>query len=131
MSSWELAGIRSAPEGQKCDHCPRTLKNLYDVRNTATGETMTVGRGCCKAVTGWTLTLAQARQEIQRQEAAKRAQDRWDTFAEAFPRESATMAADLAAGRAKAGHFVGAIERDYGVPRSQWGDHAARYMAIR
>jgi hypothetical protein len=60
-SAWKLVRVRNAPNGQRCDHCPRDLKNLYDLVNTATGQELTVGRGCCKTVTGWTLTAAEAR----------------------------------------------------------------------
>jgi hypothetical protein len=59
-TAWKLTGSRTAPHGATCDRCPRTLRNLYDLTDTATGETMTVGRGCLKKVTGWTLTAAQA-----------------------------------------------------------------------
>lgn len=60
-SAWKLVRVRNAPNGEPCGHCPRTLKNLYDLANTETGQEMTVGRGCCKTVTGWTLTAAEAR----------------------------------------------------------------------
>lgn len=60
-SAWKLVRVRTAPNGRQCDHCPRTVKNLFDLANLATGEEMTVGRGCCKTVTGWTLSAAEAR----------------------------------------------------------------------
>ncbi|QPL14142.1 hypothetical protein QEH48_gp113 [Streptomyces phage TurkishDelight] len=60
-SAWKLVRVRNAPNGEPCGHCPRVLKTVYDLANTETGEEMTVGRGCCKTVTGWTLTAAEAR----------------------------------------------------------------------
>lgn len=58
---WKLLRVRTAPNGRQCDHCPRTLKNLYDLAHTKTGQELTVGRGCCKQLTGWSLTTAEAR----------------------------------------------------------------------
>ncbi|MFC8332760.1 hypothetical protein [Streptomyces olivaceus] len=60
-TSWKLVGIRHAPNGQRCGHCPRVIQNLYDVVNLSTGREVTMGRGCCKRITGWKLTLAEAR----------------------------------------------------------------------
>lgn len=47
-----------------CDHCGRSLKHLYEVVNPH-GQEMTVGRGCVKKITGWTLTYAQAQQALR------------------------------------------------------------------
>lgn len=80
-SDWTLTGIRTAPNGQQCDHCPRTLRNLYDLTNTAKGAELTVGRGCCKRVTGWTLSAAEARRLLVQAEREARALDTWgDTY---------------------------------------------------
>lgn len=47
-----------------CDHCGRSLKHLYEVVNPE-GREMTVGRGCVKRITGWTLSYAQAQQALR------------------------------------------------------------------
>ena len=47
-----------------CDHCGRALKHLYEVVNPD-GKEMTVGRGCVKKITGWTLSYAQAQQALR------------------------------------------------------------------
>ncbi|MFU0240421.1 hypothetical protein ACKI1J_32370 [Streptomyces scabiei] len=76
-SAWKLVRVRTTPNGEQCGHCPRLLKNVYDLANTETGQEMTVGRGCCKTVTGWTLTAAEARRlaDLAAREAA--ALTRW------------------------------------------------------
>lgn len=100
-STWELTGIRKGAD-ETCGHCARTLRHLYDVRNTATGETMTVGRGCCKAVTGWTLTLAEAQAQLRYAQAVVRRAAKWDTFAAQYPELAAVIDADAAAGKPNA-----------------------------
>lgn len=60
-TAWYLTSIADLEGG--CDHCGRTLKHLYHVVNPE-GVEMTVGRGCVKKITGWTLSYAQARQML-------------------------------------------------------------------
>lgn len=72
-TEWMLTGI-STSSGQQCGHCPRILKNLYTVKSLTTGETMAVGRGCCKKVTGWTLSAAEA-QRLMRAAAIETRED--------------------------------------------------------
>jgi hypothetical protein len=61
-TGWKLTGMSEGSGG--CDHCGRSLKHLYAVINPA-GETMTVGRGCVKKLTGWTLNASQAAQALR------------------------------------------------------------------
>lgn len=61
-TTWYLTKILHI-EGS-CDHCGRTLKHLYEVVNPD-GKEMTVGRGCVKKLTGWTLSYAQAEQALR------------------------------------------------------------------
>lgn len=101
-ADWTLVDIRTTKAGEACGHCGRTLQNLYDVRNTATGETMTVGRGCCKAVTGWTLTLAEARAQLRYAQAVARRGAKWAAFAAEYRALAAVIDADAQAGIAAA-----------------------------
>ncbi|MET9818300.1 hypothetical protein [Streptomyces sp. NPDC006355] len=78
-TAWKLVGIRHAPNGQKCGHCPRVIQNLYDVVNLATGQEVTMGRGCCKRITGWKLTLAEARRLADLAARETAALERWGT----------------------------------------------------
>ena len=59
-TGWYLTGLQRFPAGPPCDHCNRSLHHLYDVTERATGRSMTVGRKCCKKVTGRTLDHAEA-----------------------------------------------------------------------
>lgn len=56
---WHLKGIRYTA-GLHCDHCGMFQSNHYDVVNTATGDELTIARGCCEKVTGTALTRSQA-----------------------------------------------------------------------
>lgn len=134
-SPWKLTGIRSTPEGQRCDHCPRTLKNLYDLTNTETGQAMTVGRGCCKKVTGWSLTTAEARRLLNHARQQERQASVWAEFTAAHPEIAATVEADAASWRPAwngqanlAAHFRWQVSRG-AISRYGWRDQAARYMS--
>jgi uncharacterized protein (DUF1501 family) len=61
-TAWYLTRILDA--SGSCDHCGRELKHLYNVVNP-NGIEMTVGRGCVKRITGWTLSYAQAQQALR------------------------------------------------------------------
>lgn len=102
IADWDLVDIRTTKAGETCGHCGRTLQNLYDIRNTTTGETMTVGRGCCKAVTGWTLTLAEAKAQLRYARDVGRRTAKWAAFTAEHPDlavriETAANAGDAAA----------------------------------
>jgi FAD/FMN-containing dehydrogenase len=101
-TDWNLTGIRTTAAGETCGHCGRTLRNLYDVRNAITGQTLTVGRGCCKKVTGWNLELAEARNMLRYAEAVARRAAKWAAFAAANPELAAVIDADAKLGRPNA-----------------------------
>lgn len=90
-TEWHLTGIRTT-SGTACDHCGRSLKNLYDVRNDSTGKALTVGRGCSKSVTGWTLTASEAARVLRMAQAAGRQAQAWADFSAEYP----AVAADIA-----------------------------------
>jgi len=92
MTTWKLTGKPNG--GGQCEHCPRSLVHRYEVTSTETGAKMIVGRGCLKAVTGWTLTAAQAEREIRMIEVRARRAANWATFTETNPAEAATLLAD-------------------------------------
>lgn len=88
-TDWHLTGINSL--GGVCDHCDRVLTHVYTVRNAVTGKTMTVGRACCKKVTGWTLAAAEAARILA---AAQRREQRaavWALFSQEHPDLAAIM----------------------------------------
>lgn len=58
MATYTLTGVTKG--SGTCDHCGRNLKSIFEIRNGATGETMFVGRACCKKLTGWTPQMSQA-----------------------------------------------------------------------
>jgi hypothetical protein len=63
-TTWKLQGI-TADRGQ-CDHCGRTLARLFRVVNPE-GAEMVVGRTCSAKLTGYSWSVAQAKQiESQR-----------------------------------------------------------------
>lgn len=92
-TNWHLTGIRTT-SGTTCDHCGRTLKNLYEIVNTATGQPMTVGRGCCKNVTGWNLAAAQAAHLLRTAERQARKTAAWAEFATQYPEIADRLAVD-------------------------------------
>ena len=108
-SDWELTGIGHT--GGVCQHCDRELKHVYSVRNTTTGEAKTVGRTCCKKVTGWTLALADARRLLwYAQKQIERAAN-WEHFTAAFPEVAAHITANQKTGGLWKGQIVDAPER--------------------
>lgn len=131
-SDWHLAGIRTSPGGETCDHCPRTLKYLYDVTNTKTGQTKTVGRGCCKKVTGWTLAASEAARILRAAENRAKRDAVWAEFSAAHPElaapiDTAVSREDDPRGREQAFGFKSDIsECPYPDVRVRW---AARYLA--
>ena len=94
-TTWKLTGKPSG--GGQCEHCPRSLVHRYEVTNTETGAKMIVGRGCLKAITGWTLTAAQAEREIRMIEVRARRAANWATFTETNPADAAILLADCEA----------------------------------
>jgi len=136
-TDWYLTAIHSGTGD--CDHCGRTLKHLYTVRNGQTGEDMIVGRGCCKKVTGWTLTAAQAARALRGAEAKARADATWDRFAQAHPECAAKLRRDrdteLLRMRTATYTGGGPIAQHYNqirngsIPEGRWGEAAGRYMA--
>lgn len=84
-ATWKIAGKGA---GGQCEHCPRRLVTHYVITSSA-GETMRVGRGCLKKITGWTLTAAQADAAVRL--AARAA--RWDAWRAANPAEAAIITA--------------------------------------
>ena len=90
-TDWNLTAIRTNQAGETCDHCGTPLKNLYTVENTATGHAMTVGRSCCKNVTGWNLTAAEAARILRAAQAKARHAAAWAAFTAEYP----AIAADL------------------------------------
>jgi len=94
-TTWKLTG--KPPGGGQCEHCPRQLVHRYEVTNTRTGAKMTVGRGCLKKVTGWTLTAAQAEREIRMIAVYAERAARWAAFETAEPELAALILADCAA----------------------------------
>jgi hypothetical protein len=95
-TDWQLTGIRTS-SGTGCDHCGRRLKNLYTVVNRVTGQTLTVGRGCCKAVTGWDLSAAEAARILRAAERTARKDATWEAFAQAHPSGAHLIEVDMAA----------------------------------
>jgi hypothetical protein len=83
-TDWSLVSVRRNASGV-CDHCGRTLKNLYNVRNDVSGKAMTVGTGCCKKVTGWTLALAEAQRLVWHAAKTIERAATWAHFSETFP----------------------------------------------
>lgn len=88
-SEWNLTGIGHL--GGDCGHCGRNLKHTYDVRNRVTGETITVGRACCKKVTGWTLAAAEATRLLWFAEKTIVRAANWALFSEAEPELAAKL----------------------------------------
>jgi hypothetical protein len=81
---------------------------------------MIVGRGCLKAVTGWTLSAAQAARELRMIEVRARRAANWAAWAAENPRLAGILAADCEQhkGRPAACHEIrlyvedGEAERD-------------------
>lgn len=123
--TWTLIGLGRGHG--TCDHCGRTLTTLFRIRNTQ-GHEMTVGRAHAKQYTGWTPSLAEARQAEQR-EAAKvfRAE-----FAAEHPLLAMTLAKMVGAERA-AGNLGGpAADLDARLTERPWKvDQAARHVCDR
>ncbi|MEW2051937.1 hypothetical protein [Streptomyces sp. NPDC005476] len=55
---------------------------------------MTVGRGCCKKVTGWTLSAAEAARILRVAERQARAAAAWAEFTTQYPEIADRLAAD-------------------------------------
>lgn len=136
-TDWQLTGIRNSASA-KCEHCGRKLKNLYDVRNSTTAKTMTIGRGCCKKVTGWTLTAAQAAHALRMAESKARQEAIWEEFTAAHPDFAARLMrdreAELRATRTATYTGGGLICQFYNqvragqIRRSQWTVQIDWYM---
>jgi len=91
MTTWKLTG---KPSGSgECEHCGRNLVHRYEVTSTE-GAAKIVGRGCLKAVTGWTLTAAQAERELRMIGIRADRAARWAEFAAEKPGLAATILAD-------------------------------------
>jgi hypothetical protein len=133
-TDWHLTGIRSSKEGQRCDHCPRRLKHLYDVTNTVTGQALTVGRGCCKKITGWTLSAAQAAQLLRHAAEQARQAAVWAQFTDAYPEGARTVEQDSEQWRPAwpgqanlAAHFRWQVSRG-AISRAAWAQQLAVYL---
>jgi hypothetical protein len=133
-TDWHLTAIRSSKEGQRCDHCPRRLKHLYDVTNTVTGQALTVGRGCCKKITGWTLSAAQAAQLLRHAAEQARQAAVWAQFTDAYPEGARTVEQDSEQWRPAwpgqanlAAHFRWQVSRG-AISRAAWAQQLAVYL---
>ncbi|CAL9611253.1 hypothetical protein SUDANB1_05630 [Streptomyces sp. enrichment culture] len=133
-TDWNLTAIRSSREGQRCDHCGRLLKHLYDVTNARTGQALTVGRGCCKKVTGWTLAAAEAARLLRHAEQEAREAAVWAEFTAAHPDGARTVEQDAATWRPAwrgqanfAAHFRWQVSRG-AISRNGWADRLALYL---
>lgn len=89
-TAWYLTKILHT-EGS-CDHCGRSLKHLYEVVNPS-GQEMTVGRGCVKKITGWTLSYAQAEQALRSAKRCAEIDRRRVIVGEAYPTLAKSFAA--------------------------------------
>lgn len=89
--AWKLTGKPQG--GGECEHCGRALRHRYEVTSSQ-GRKMTVGRGCLKAVTGWTLSAAQAERELRMIEVRARRAANWAAWAAANPRLAEVLDAD-------------------------------------
>lgn len=96
---WRLTG--QPPGRGECEHCGRELTYRYEVTSSE-GERMIVGRGCLKAVTGWTLSAAQAAREVRMIAVRARREANWAAWSAAHPAEAAAINADCAAWEALA-----------------------------
>lgn len=83
--TWKITGKGA---GGQCQHCPRKLATHY-VITSSNGQVMTVGRGCLKKVTGWTVTAAQAEAALR---LARRAET-WAAWSAANPEAAALVGA--------------------------------------
>lgn len=93
-TAWYLTEMLTTPGS--CDHCGRALKHLYRVVNPG-GEIMTVGRGCVKKLTGWTLEAANAVRILRLAQRDARRATAWATFSAAHPEVANTIHNDVAA----------------------------------
>lgn len=128
--TWKLTGKPDGPG--HCEHCGRELAFRWEVTSSA-GDRMIVGRGCLKAVTGWTLTAAQAAREARMIEVRARREANWAAFAAASPAEAAVITADRErnAGRPAACHEVWLGIADGALTGEQARDWAASYVTRR
>src|SRR6185312_6908680 len=90
-TGWCITG--KTADGGICDHCARTLKHCYTVTNPP-GEEMTVGRGCVKVLTGWTLTAGEAGRLVWQAEREVLRATNWAAFTAAHPEVAAEIEAD-------------------------------------
>ncbi|MEJ8654836.1 hypothetical protein WKI65_44060 [Streptomyces sp. MS1.AVA.3] len=136
-TDWHLAGIRTGRTGEICDHCGRSLKSLYDVENQTAGQVMTVGRGCCKKVTGWTLSAAEAARILRAAEVAARQAEVWAEFTATHPAAAQMLEDDIRTWRpAHPGqaNIPLHIKRDIArgaTPRSWWEGRIREYRRTR
>lgn len=100
-TDWRITG--KTAEGGACDHCGRTLKHCYTVINPS-GEKMTVGRGCVKVLTGWTLTAAEAARLVWLAEREVLRVANWAAFTAAHPQVAAEIEAECE--RVEAAHHI-------------------------
>lgn len=92
-TDWYLVSIQS--ESGSCAHCGRDLKHLYRVVNPD-GREITVGRGCVKKLTGWTLAAAEAKRILWLAERNARRAITWTEFASQHPSDAEIINADIA-----------------------------------
>ena len=128
-AQWKITG--KGPGGQ-CEHCPRKLATHY-VITSGEGQTMKVGRGCLKKITGWTVTAAQADAAVRL--AAREA--RWAAWSAANPAEAAVITAeagreaeDFRQGRLQCGGHAQAVRTAVGDGSHGWQGFLAEYLVL-
>jgi hypothetical protein len=90
-TGWFLVGKPDG--GGTCDHCGRNLKHCYLVVSPDRAE-MTVGRGCVKVLTGWTLSASEANRLLWLAEREIVHVANWAAFTAAHPELAARIDAD-------------------------------------
>ena len=125
--TWKLTG-KGGPA--QCGHCPRALVTHYTV-TASTGQTMIVGRGCLKKVTGWTLTAAQAASRLRLAER----EARWEAWSAQNPAVAAIVtagtdreAAEIRARRRQAAGPAQELRTLIGEQGYGWRDMLAQYL---
>jgi hypothetical protein len=86
-NGWKITGKSN---GGHCQHCDRTLKHCYTITN-ASGATMTVGRGCLKTVTGWTIAQKEADRLVWLAERTVIRAANWAAFTAAHPKAATIL----------------------------------------
>lgn len=125
-TDWRITGKNA--QGGTCDHCGRVLKHCYTVTDPA-GQDMTVGRGCVKALTGWTLTAAEAARLVWQAERETLRAANWAAFTAAHPQVAAEIEADCEQ-RIPAAHHI-RLDISDGQVAGREMEHAQSYLSQR